>query len=166
MQTKCSCLDWSNPCKHIAAVYLLLAAEFDRDPFLIFKLRGLLMNDLFAMLEPGNLEQIDQTSKATSGSGELSAGSVTAQNDSFNNPNSQKLFDIKNFWKSSVDAKDIVAEWLPAAEIAMLPNSLGDFPFWRGQSEFLSAIIPAYKSAPAQTERLFCTPAASTEKSR
>jgi uncharacterized Zn finger protein len=38
--TDCSCPDWSNPCKHIAAVYYLLAEQFDRDPFLIFRLRG------------------------------------------------------------------------------------------------------------------------------
>jgi len=36
--TDCSCPDWSNPCKHIAAVYYLLGEEFDRDPFLIFRL--------------------------------------------------------------------------------------------------------------------------------
>jgi len=40
MKTDCSCPDWSNPCKHIAAVYYLLAEQFDHDPFLIFKLRG------------------------------------------------------------------------------------------------------------------------------
>lgn len=40
LKTKCTCPDWSNPCKHIAAVYYLIAEEFDRDPFLIFKLRG------------------------------------------------------------------------------------------------------------------------------
>lgn len=38
--TSCSCPDWANPCKHIAAVYYLLAERFDEDPFLIFKLRG------------------------------------------------------------------------------------------------------------------------------
>jgi uncharacterized Zn finger protein len=36
----CSCPDWANPCKHIAAVYYLLAEEFDRDPFQTFTLRG------------------------------------------------------------------------------------------------------------------------------
>jgi uncharacterized Zn finger protein len=40
LKTDCSCPDWSNPCKHIAAVYYLLAEQFDNDPFLIFKLRG------------------------------------------------------------------------------------------------------------------------------
>ncbi|RIK69168.1 hypothetical protein DCC62_23905 [candidate division KSB1 bacterium] len=40
LETDCSCPDWANPCKHIAAVYYLLAEQFDDDPFLIFKLRG------------------------------------------------------------------------------------------------------------------------------
>ena len=35
-ESDCSCPDWENPCKHIAAVYFLLAEDFDRDPFLIF----------------------------------------------------------------------------------------------------------------------------------
>ncbi len=38
--TKCSCPDQANPCKHIAAVYYILAERFDEDPFLLFKLRG------------------------------------------------------------------------------------------------------------------------------
>ncbi len=40
LDTGCSCPDWENPCKHIAAVYYLLAEAFDRDPFLIFAWRG------------------------------------------------------------------------------------------------------------------------------
>ncbi|MCW1970258.1 MAG: SWIM zinc finger family protein [Anaerolineae bacterium] len=39
-KTNCSCPDWSNPCKHVAAVYYVMADQFDRDPFLLFKLRG------------------------------------------------------------------------------------------------------------------------------
>jgi len=40
IRTDCTCPDWENPCKHIAAVYYLLAERFDEDPFLIFTLRG------------------------------------------------------------------------------------------------------------------------------
>ncbi len=36
----CSCPDWANPCKHIAATYYLLAEAFDDDPFLILRWRG------------------------------------------------------------------------------------------------------------------------------
>ena len=40
LATDCSCPDWANPCKHIAAVYYLLGERFDEDPFLLFELRG------------------------------------------------------------------------------------------------------------------------------
>jgi len=36
----CSCPDDGDPCKHQAAVYYLLAQEIDRDPFVLFRLRG------------------------------------------------------------------------------------------------------------------------------
>ena len=51
LETDCSCPDWSNPCKHIAAVYYLLGEEFDRDPFLIFKLRGMDRDELLGMMD-------------------------------------------------------------------------------------------------------------------
>ncbi len=34
MEANCSCPDWANPCKHIAAVYFLLGEAFDDDPFM------------------------------------------------------------------------------------------------------------------------------------
>lgn len=40
LHTSCSCPDYANPCKHIAAVYFLLGERFDGDPFLLFQLRG------------------------------------------------------------------------------------------------------------------------------
>ena len=40
LKTDCSCPDYSNPCKHIAAAHYILGERFDEDPFLIFRLRG------------------------------------------------------------------------------------------------------------------------------
>ena len=40
LDTECSCPDWARPCKHVAAVYYLLAEAFDDDPFLILTWRG------------------------------------------------------------------------------------------------------------------------------
>jgi uncharacterized Zn finger protein len=40
LTASCSCPDWENPCKHIAATYYILAERFDEDPFLIFTWRG------------------------------------------------------------------------------------------------------------------------------
>jgi uncharacterized Zn finger protein len=38
--TNCSCPDWANPCKHVAATHYILGEQFDEDPFLLFRLRG------------------------------------------------------------------------------------------------------------------------------
>ena len=40
LDMSCSCPDYANPCKHIAAVFYVLAENFDSDPFLILNLRG------------------------------------------------------------------------------------------------------------------------------
>jgi len=40
LHTECSCPDWANPCKHVAAVHFILGEQFDEDPFLLFRLRG------------------------------------------------------------------------------------------------------------------------------
>ena len=50
IKTHCSCPDWENPCKHIAAVHYVLGEEFDRDPFMIFKLRGMPEEQVIAKL--------------------------------------------------------------------------------------------------------------------
>jgi uncharacterized Zn finger protein len=38
--TSCSCPDAGNPCKHVAATHYVLGEALDRDPFLLFELRG------------------------------------------------------------------------------------------------------------------------------
>jgi uncharacterized Zn finger protein len=50
IKTCCSCPDSANPCKHIAAVYYILAEEFDRNPFMIFKLRGRTKDEIISSL--------------------------------------------------------------------------------------------------------------------
>ncbi|HHY22904.1 MAG TPA: hypothetical protein GX527_01520 [Clostridiaceae bacterium] len=50
INTNCSCPDYANPCKHIAAVYYILGQEFDKDPFMIFRLRGMEKDKLMEAL--------------------------------------------------------------------------------------------------------------------
>ncbi len=40
LATACSCPDWANPCKHVAATLYILAERFDEDPWAIFAWRG------------------------------------------------------------------------------------------------------------------------------
>lgn len=46
MTTGCSCPDYANPCKHTAAVLLLLGEEVARRPLTLLELRGILTEDL------------------------------------------------------------------------------------------------------------------------
>lgn len=51
LESSCDCPDWSNPCKHIAATYYILAQHFDMDPFLIFVWRGRLKTQIIEFLD-------------------------------------------------------------------------------------------------------------------
>ncbi len=51
----CTCPDWAEPCKHAAALCYLVANELDRDPFVLFLLRGLRRDDLLSMIRARRL---------------------------------------------------------------------------------------------------------------
>ncbi len=51
----CSCPDYAVPCKHLAAVIYVIANEIDRNPFLVFQLKGL---DILAELKNDQAETV------------------------------------------------------------------------------------------------------------
>ncbi|MBA2395204.1 MAG: SWIM zinc finger family protein [Ktedonobacteraceae bacterium] len=61
LQTSCTCPDWANPCKHVAAVYYILAERFDEDPFLLFKLRGRTKEEIIKALRDKRVESLAHT---------------------------------------------------------------------------------------------------------
>lgn len=50
LASSCTCPDWARPCKHVAAVFYLLAEAFDEDPFLVFAWRGRTREELIGRL--------------------------------------------------------------------------------------------------------------------
>ncbi|WP_033295719.1 SWIM zinc finger family protein [Amycolatopsis jejuensis] len=50
LRPRCSCPDTANPCKHVAAVYYVVADEIDADPFVLFTLRGRPRDEVLARL--------------------------------------------------------------------------------------------------------------------
>lgn len=50
LETSCSCPDSANPCKHVAATHYVLGDALDRDPFLLFELRGKTKDEVLAAL--------------------------------------------------------------------------------------------------------------------
>lgn len=64
LKTDCSCPDWANPCKHIAAVYYLLGERFDEDPFLLFELRGRSKDEVAAALRERRAQGMEAVDEA------------------------------------------------------------------------------------------------------
>lgn len=70
LETDCSCPDWASPCKHVAAVHYVLGEAFDKDPFLLFELRGRsreqVLHALSRLRSSGKETQNELTAEATS----------------------------------------------------------------------------------------------------
>ena len=131
LTTECNCDDWSNPCKHTAAVYCTLGAEFDHDPFLVLLLRGLSRD-------------------------ELMAGLGAASSDQHNEPKPQAApeplqLSHDRFWGipgAYLDGSPAAVE-IPRSSALQL-RRLGAFPLYRGESPFLDTLNPIYEAATAR----------------
>jgi uncharacterized Zn finger protein len=145
LKTACSCPDSSNPCKHIAAVYYLLGEEFDRDPFLIFTLRGLTREELIE-----RLEHADETGRVALS--QPAAEPVAASEPLAGEP---LPADPAQFWNGQELGEDAFGEVVAPPVAAALPRRLGGFPFWRGAQPFLAAVEPAYRAATPRALDLF-----------
>jgi uncharacterized Zn finger protein len=138
LETDCSCPDESNPCKHIAAVYYLLGEEFDRDPFLLFRLRGLERDNL--------LEKLGTSSKPD----------TQAQPDATPAlPREPLPKEPSAFWALAPLADDFYGEVHSPPLSAGLVRRLGKFPFWRGDRPLVDALEPTYLQASEQGLRTF-----------
>jgi uncharacterized Zn finger protein len=63
LKTDCSCPDYANPCKHVAATHYILGERFDEDPFLLFRLRGRTQEQIMQALRQrraGQMEMIEE----------------------------------------------------------------------------------------------------------
>ena len=140
IETNCSCPDWSNPCKHIAAVYYLLGEEFDRDPFLIFTLRGMARDEILAITDISSVSD------------------EIALDDCLTDPDQQDETvtlhapeplpcDPESFWRpvkpKESDTGVVSIPTIPGAQA----RKLGGFPLWRGQENFLESLEKIYNQA-------------------
>jgi uncharacterized Zn finger protein len=137
LQTECSCPDWSNPCKHVAAVYYLLGEEFDRDPFLLFRLRGLGREDL--------LKRLSHAAPAPAPAEEAPAAA----------PTEPLPADSALFWSGTALPEDAVGEARQPPISGAWLQRLGAFPFWRGETPLADALEPIYENASSRGLSVF-----------
>ncbi len=127
LRTDCSCPDTSNPCKHIAAVYCLLAEEFDRDPFLILTMRGMSREEFRDILT------------------ELGGGETATPQETL--PPEPLIADPARFWSRKAVRDLNYGEASPPKLTAALVKRLGHFPFWRGREHFVESMERIYEQA-------------------
>lgn len=127
IETDCTCPDWANPCKHIAAVYLILGEEFDRDPFLLFKIRGM---EREKMLKIAGLQDMSPN-----------------KNDKRGKKSKEPEFiGLDGFWGSHGKTAGPEGASIPAVHAALVKN-LGSFPFWRSEENFIESMEAIYQKA-------------------
>ncbi len=150
LKTGCSCPDSSNPCKHIAAVYYLVGEEFDRDPFLIFALRGLSRDALLSRL--GKTARQGERKQETPETPPRAPEPLSTQ--------------AETFWgESGSPIEDLFGAVEIPKEPAALPQRLGGFPFWRGESPFLDTLTPLYAAASPRGQDVLIGPVSQVNQS-
>lgn len=131
LQTACSCPDWSNPCKHVAAVFYLLAERLDQDPFLLLLVRGATRERLTGLLVAQAPQAPEGDPLGASGDGAPPLAVRTAA-DAFPD-------DPSAFWAAG-EAPQPPAPTPPPAPLPLV-RRLGPFPFWRGRAPLLDTLL-------------------------
>ncbi|PSB26797.1 SWIM zinc finger family protein [Stenomitos frigidus] len=140
--TTCSCPDWGNPCKHVAGVYYLVAAALDRDPFLLFELRGLSREDLHKELAKSPLGQalaaeLQLAQRPPHVTASYHTRPVTLPPEAIDH--------LRDFWHGAKRLPQTI-DPLPQTLVAGIPiKKQGDFPaFWRRENSFFEAMETLY----------------------
>jgi uncharacterized Zn finger protein len=132
--TDCTCPDWANPCKHIAAVYYLLGERFDEDPFLLFELRGRSQQEIATALGERRAVEVDEPKDAAR---------APKLVETYEAPALETCLDHYWTWGASVEeiGFDVAP---PAVEMALLKRlGVPDFPGLNSQS-FLAQMMRVY----------------------
>lgn len=130
----CSCADWQKPCKHAAAALLSVAREMERDPFVLFLVRGRGRDDVLAAL------RAHRTARAVPGATPVDVPAPRSLAD-------ELAADLDRFWQSGT--------WSEAPRIVALENAadgpaalrrLGPPPRELGGSELQRELATAYRT--------------------
>jgi uncharacterized Zn finger protein len=142
-KTRCSCPDYSNPCKHIAGVYYLVAAQLDQDPFLLFELRGISRSQLQQELAKSPL---GKALSVALGEGELPIVSTESY---YTKPQKIALalpLTPREFWQGQKRLPQTIDVGGDATIPAVVVKKGGDFPaFWTQDNSFLDVMEELYE---------------------
>ncbi|MEG3896812.1 MULTISPECIES: SWIM zinc finger family protein [unclassified Microcoleus] len=140
-KTTCSCPDYSNPCKHIAGVYYLVAAELDKDPFLLFELRGLSKEVLHRELAKTPLGMALSAELTADAAAPVAVDSYYTQAIA----SEAQTVSLKEFWHGAKRLPQTIEVAPPSVVSAIVVKKQGDFPqFWHKDGSFIEAMEELY----------------------
>lgn len=141
LKTDCNCPDYANPCKHIAAVYYILAERFDADPFLIFAMRGKEKEEFLEELRKERGSPEDEPAPEPQSAETLVSEPAPLSPVGF--------YDLK----TSLDDFKVHPTTEPDVHGAVL-RRLGPSPLSVGKKNFSELIAPVYEFAPEYVRRM------------
>jgi uncharacterized Zn finger protein len=128
----CSCADWASPCRHAAAVCYLVGEAFDRDPFLLFRLRGIERELLLGLLDARDATDIDSDAPAPA----LDATDIEPAADGDVATSAGHATDTLDPWLGVQLETTPRLDLTPPPTDAPLVRLLGAPPYWRGTDDF------------------------------
>jgi uncharacterized Zn finger protein len=146
IQSSCSCPDWANPCKHVAGAYYRVASMLDRDPLVLFELRGMKRSTLLnavAQSEFGAALRGDSEEKKP----DLAAAVRSPRFPKVETGGSDTpVSDLRAFWRGRpLPAETAEDRQIPPVS-ALLLRREGDYPqFWHRQNSFIDAMADIYE---------------------
>lgn len=126
IRAHCTCPDQVVPCKHIAAVYYKMAEAFDKDPFLIFHLRGRSREALLAMLRAQRAAEAQAIPMSVES---LDAGSL----------------EVLRFWQAGEELEGLHFSITPPAA-GGTAKRIGRPPFWRSPADPITRLGDVYEA--------------------
>ena len=139
---RCSCPEWAVPCKHVAAVHYALAAELDRDPFLLFRLRG------------KTREELTRALRARRGSLSAAHGAALLPDDDDvsdldDDAHLSGELPVDRFWEIGAELEELRFEIRPPDVPGAVLRLLGPPPSWGMQDEAMTRLQEIYHVASA-----------------
>jgi uncharacterized Zn finger protein len=151
-KTKCSCLDYANPCKHIAGVYYLVASQLDNNPFLLFELRGLSKDELQTELANSNLGKALAQELNTQ---EISLASSTSFHTKLEKQSVSEKPSVRESWLGKKRLPQTLEVPSSSGVSAILVKKQGDFPaFWHKDSSFIDTMEELYQRVKTKNQSL------------
>lgn len=163
VNSKCSCPDPKNPCKHIAAVYYQLGDFFREDPFVLFQLRGRTKEQILEALRLQRQQAIgatetvepaeattEKTKKKTAKKKTTKEKTARSQKETATSKatSQQPTIEIEDFWQYNEPLDSSLVVITPSEQTVL--EVIGDMPLASTEAQAVTAHLKTLYQTVAQ----------------